>query len=267
VGESMKIAVSGKGGTGKTTITSILARTFMKRGCKVLAIDADPNANLALSLGILPEEAEKITPISENFNLVEEKTGVRPESYGMIFRLSFRVDDIVEKFSVDSPEGIHLLVMGAVRSAGQGCMCPANALVRALLRHLLTKREEVVVVDMVAGLEHIGRGTVEHVDAMLIVSEANLKSLETAKRICKLSKEMGLKKVFSVGNKVYDDSDERMIRRFFKDNKIPLLGLIPFDEEIRRTDAKGGTLIDISNPSAGVLSMMRIGEILLDKAY
>ena len=263
----MKIAVSGKGGTGKTTISAILARTFMQRGFKVLAIDADPNANLALSLGIPPEEAEKITPISENSDLIEEKTGVRPESYGTVFRLSFRVDDIVEKFSVDSPEGIHLLVMGAVRSAGQGCMCPANALVRALLRYLLTKREEVVVVDMVAGLEHLGRGTVEYVDAMLIVSEASLKSLETAKRIYKLSKEMGLKKVFSVGNKVIDDSDERMIRQFFEDNKIPLLGLIPYDEEIRRTDAKGGTVIDISNPTAGVLSMMRIGEMLLDRPF
>jgi CO dehydrogenase maturation factor len=262
----MKIAVSGKGGTGKTTISAILARAFMQRGFKVLAIDADPNANLALSLGIPPEEAEKIIPISENSNLIEEKTGVKPESYGMVFRLSFRVDDIVEKFSVNSPEGVPLLTMGVVRSAGEGCMCPANALIRALLRHLLTKRKEVVVVDMVAGLEHLGRGTVEYVDAILIVSDANLKSLETAKRIYRLSKDMGLKKVFSVGNKVIDDSDERVIRQFFADNAIPLLGLIPYDEEIRRTDAKGGTLIDISNPTSGVLSMMRIGEILLDGA-
>ena len=262
----MKVAVSGKGGTGKTTITALLARTFMKRGYKVLAIDADPNANLALSLGIPQEKAENITPISENLDLIEEKTGVRPESYGKIFRLSFRVDDIVEKFCVKSPVGVHLLVMGAVRSAGQGCMCPANTLVKTLLRYILTKLEEMIIIDMVAGLEHLGRGTVENVDVMLIISEANLKSLETAKRIYKLSKEMGLKKVFSIGNKIVDDSDERMIRKFFEDNKIPLLGIIPYDEEIRRTDAKGGTVIDISNPTEGVLSMMKMGEMLLTRA-
>ena len=116
----MKIAVSGKGGTGKTTIAALLARIFMQKGFKVLAIDADPNTTLAFSLGITPEEADKILPISENSNLIEEKTGVKPGSYGSLFRISFQVDDIVQKFSVDSPVGVPLLIMGAVRSAGQG---------------------------------------------------------------------------------------------------------------------------------------------------
>jgi CO dehydrogenase maturation factor len=261
----MKIAVSGKGGTGKTTTAALLARTFMQRGFKVLAIDADPNTTLAFSLGITPEEADKIIPISENSNLIEEKTGVKPSSYGSLFRLSFRVDDIVQKFSVESPVGVPLLVMGAVRSAGQGCMCPANTLIRALLRHLLTKREEVVVVDMVAGVEHLGRGTVEHIDVMLIVCEPNLKSLETAKRIFKLSNEMGLKNIFAIGNKVYNDTDGKRIQQYLKKNKIPLLGLIPYDEEIKRTDATGDTVIDIANPTTGVKSIIRIGERLLKK--
>jgi CO dehydrogenase maturation factor len=261
----MKIAVSGKGGTGKTTTAALLARTFMQRGFKVLAIDADPNTTLAFSLGITPEEADKIIPISENSNLIEEKTGVKPSSYGSLFRLSFRVDDIVQKFSVESPVGVPLLVMGAVRSAGQGCMCPANTLIRALLRHLLTKREEVVVVDMVAGVEHLGRGTVKHIDVMLIVCEPNLKSLETAKRIFKLSKEMGLRNIFSIGNKVCDDTDGQRIQQYCQKNKIPLLGLIPYDEEIKRTDATGETVIDISNPTIGVKSIIQIGEQLLEK--
>jgi len=261
----MKIAVSGKGGTGKTTISALLARTFLQKGFKVLAIDADPNTTLAFSLGITPEEADKISPISENLNLIEEKTGVKPGSYGSLFRLSFRVDDIVQKFSVESPVGVPLLIMGAVKSAGQGCMCPANTLIRALLRHLLTKHKEMVVVDMVAGVEHLGRGTVKYIDVMLIVCEPNLKSLETAKRIFRLSNEMGLKNIFTIGNKVCDDFDEKMIKQYFKKNKIPLLGFIPYDEVIKKTDATGRTVIDISNPTPGVKSIIRIGERLLNK--
>jgi CO dehydrogenase maturation factor len=261
----MKIAVSGKGGTGKTTTSALLARTFKQRGFKVLAIDADPNTTLAFSLGLSPEEADKIIPISENSNLIEEKTGVKPGSYGSLFRLSFRVDDIVEKFSVESPVGIPLLIMGAVRSAGQGCMCPANTLIRALLRHLFTKREEVVIVDMVAGVEHLGRGTVEHIDVMLIICEPSVKSLETAKRIFNLSKEMGLRNIFTIGNKVYDDTDEKRIQQYCQKNKLPLLGLIPYDEEIKRADATGETVIDIAKPTIGVQNILLIGERLLKK--
>lgn len=262
----MKIAVSGKGGTGKTTISALLARIFLQRGFKVLAIDADPNTTLAFSLGITPEEADKIIPISENSNLIEEKTGVKPDSSGSIFRLSFRVDDIVQKFSVESPVGVPLLIMGAVKFAGQGCMCPANTLIRALLRHLLTKREEVIVVDLVAGVEHLGRGTVEYIDVMLIVCEPNLKSLETAKRIFRLSNELALRNIFAIGNKVCDDADEKRIKQYLQKNKIPLLGFVPYDEEIKRTDAIEGAVIDISNPTIGVKNIIQIGEQLLKKA-
>ena len=188
----MKIAVSGKGGVGKTTVSAILARTFVEKGLKVLAIDADPSVNLPLSLGVPVEATAAIQPIAENADLVTEKTGVRPDTYGGVFRLSFRVDDLVDRFAVTTPSGVYLLVMGAVRSAGQGCMCPANSLVRTLLRHLLTERDEVVVVDLVAGIEHLGRGTAAHVDTMLIVSEPSLKSLETARRVFTLSKEAGI---------------------------------------------------------------------------
>ena len=259
----MKIAVSGKGGVGKTTIAGVLARTLVHRGFKVLAIDADPNANLALSLGISPNMAEKIVPISENADLIEEKTGVRPGSSGSVFRLSFRVDDILDNFSLKSPDGVNLLVMGAVKAAGGGCMCSANALVRSLLRYLLVKRDEAVVVDMEAGTEHLGRGTAEAVDVMLVVTEANLKALETAKRVYKLSEELGIKRIFIVGNKVVGPSDEDMIRRFCDDNDLPLLELIPYDEEMRQADARGDTLIDFSSSSKGISAIQKMGEKLL----
>lgn len=243
----MKIAISGKGGVGKTTVAGALARGLLEGGMKVLAIDADPNSNLALALGMSVEDTAKITPIAENANLIEEKTGVKPASGGVLFRLSFRVDDIIDRFAVDTPSGVNLIVMGAVRSSGQGCMCPANALIRAILRHLLTTRGEGVIVDLEAGVEHFGRGTAEHVDVMLIVTEPSLKSLETAKRVYTLSRDMGIETIFVVGNKIIDSSDEARVKNFCQANEIPLLGLIPHDEEIRKSDAQGVMLDTFSD--------------------
>ena len=259
----MKIAISGKGGVGKTTIAATLARTLCSKGLKVLSIDADPNSNLALALGMSPEEAEKIVPLSENANLIEEKTGVRPDADSIVFRLSFRVDDIIDRFSVETPSGVSLVVMGAVRSSGQGCMCPANSMIRAILRYLLTKRDEAVIIDMEAGVEHFGRGTAEHVNVMLIVTEATVKSLETVKRIYILSKEMGVKAIFAVGNRIVDSSDEEVVKEFCKEKGIPLLGLVPHDEEIRKSDARG-VMLDMR--SKGSLSIQQLGEKLLGLA-
>jgi CO dehydrogenase maturation factor len=256
----MKIAVSGKGGVGKTTISSAIARSLLHHGMKVLAIDADPNANLALALGMSPEEAEKIIAIAENAPLIEEKTGVKPGSGGTLFRLSFRVDDIIDRFSVNTASGVNLIVMGAVRSSGQGCMCPANALIRAILRHLLIQRGEAVIVDLEAGVEHFGRGTAEHVDIMLIVTEASLKSLETVKRVHKLSTELGIETIFVVGNKIADSSDRAMITKFCEAQGFHLLGLIPHDEAIKKSDAQG---ILINSQAAGFRTIQRFSEQLL----
>ncbi|MFQ5836557.1 MAG: AAA family ATPase, partial [Candidatus Bathyarchaeia archaeon] len=191
----MKIAISGKGGVGKTLVAGVLADFFAKKGFKVLAIDADPSPNLALTLGIPLDEANKIVPVSENTQLLESKTRT---SFPGVYRLSFTVDDIVEKFGVKSPYGMNLLVMGIIRSAGEGCTCPANAVIRELLRHLIVERDEVVVMDMEAGVEHMGRGTARHVDIMLIVADSSLKSLETAKKIYGLATEAGIKNAFIV---------------------------------------------------------------------
>ncbi|MFQ6074921.1 MAG: P-loop NTPase [Candidatus Bathyarchaeia archaeon] len=259
----MKIAVSGKGGVGKTTVAGTMARILARRGFRVLAIDADPNTNLALTLGIPLSEAEKVAPISDNADLIERKTGVRPESYGGVFRLSFRVDDIVERFCLRGPEGVGLLVVGTVRAGGQGCMCPANALVRSLLRYLLTRRDEVVVVDMEAGIEHLGRGTARHVDAMLVVVEPSVKSLETAKRVDRLATELGVERVLVVGNKVTTPSDRRMIERFCHESGIPLLAMIPYDEAIREADAQGRAPIDDAPDSPGMASIREICDALI----
>jgi CO dehydrogenase maturation factor len=256
----VKIAVSGKGGVGKTFVAGVLADFFVKKGFKVLAIDADPSPNLALTLGIPLDEANKIVPVSENSQLLESKTRTNFEG---VYRLSFSVDDIVEKFGVKSPYGMNLLVMGTVRSAGAGCTCPANAVIRALLRHLIVERDEVVVMDMEAGVEHMGRGTARRVDTMIIVADSSLKSLETAKKIYGLATEAGIKNAFIVGNKVRDPSEDEMIQRFAFKNKISILDLVPHDETILKADREGEAPLKYAEVSKGIEAIQRIGEKLL----
>ena len=256
----MKIAVSGKGGVGKTLVAGVLANFFARKGFKVLAIDADSSPNLALTLGIPLDKANKIVPVSENTQLLKSKTRTNFEG---VYRLSFTVDDIVEKFGVKSPYGMNLLIMGTVRSAGGGCTCPANAVIRELLRHLIVERDEVVVMDMEAGVEHMGRGTARHVDTMLIVADSSLKSLETAKKIYKLTIQAGIKNAFIVGNKVRGSSEGELIQRFAAENKIPTLDLIPYDETILKADIEGETPLKYAGDSEGIATIHKIGEKLL----
>jgi CO dehydrogenase maturation factor len=239
----MKIAVTGKGGVGKTVITSILASLLHKKEFKVLAVDADPNPNLAYTLGLRDEIAEKIVPIAENAELIEIKTGVKPSQYGSLFRLNFTVDDIIEKYAVETPCGVNLLIMGVVRDATAGCMCPANHLLRMLLRHLLVRRGEVVIADMEAGTEHLGRGTAEHVDAMLVVTEPSVKSFKTATHIKNFAQQMNVKNILLVGNKIINYKDENAIRMLAEREKIPLLGTVHYDSTVREAELSGKSIL------------------------
>ncbi len=256
----MKIAVSGKGGVGKTLVAGVIAEFFARKEFTVLAIDADPAPNLALTLGIPVEDASRIVPISENTPLIESKT---QSGVPGVLNLSFTVEDIIDQFSVKTPYRVSLLVMGTVRFAGGGCMCPANAVIRALLHHLLVKRKEVVVIDLEAGVEHMGRGTVEHVDMMLVVTDSSMKSMEIAKGLHKLTRELGIKKTFIVGNKVAKPEEARFIKNFAKINEMPFLGLIPYDDIVMEADMKGETPLKYAQESKSVKAIRRIGERLL----
>ncbi len=206
-----KLAITGKGGVGKTTLAALLAHTYTEQGRKVIAIDADPAPNLAFALGFPLEAIGEVVPITEMGELITERTGAEPGSIGGYFKLNPKVDDIPERFSITS-RGVKLLIMGGVKKGGAGCLCPENALLRALVHHLLLERMEVVIMDMEAGIEHLGRATAQAVDALLIVVEPGLRSLHTAKLIRRLASDIGLERVYVVGNRVRSAADREFVR-------------------------------------------------------
>ena len=242
----MKIAISGKGGVGKTLLAAFLARTFAESGYSVLAIDADPDANLAATLGF--PEPEKIVPISQMKELVEERTGARPGKAEVYFKLNPRVDDLPEKYSVKR-DGIKLMVMGQVKRGGTGCYCPENVLLQALVNHLLLARNEVVILDMEAGIEHLGRATANAVDKLIVVVEPWRRAIETALRINELAHDIGLRNVAVVGNKIRNEAEKEFIVSSL--TGFEFLGFIPYDQALVDADIANLPLLDASQQIAG----------------
>lgn len=238
----MKLAITGKGGVGKTTLAGILARLYAAEGRPVIAIDANPDANLASALGVPPEDARKITPIAELKELIEERTGAKPGASGGYFSLTPKVDDIPERFSAKK-DGVKLLVMGTVKKGGAGCMCPESALLRNLLSHILVGRPDVVIMDMDAGVEHLGRGTASAVDAFIVVVEPGRRSLQTAEAVRKLAKDLGIERCYVVGNKVKDEADRQFILDGLRG--FELLGFINHNPSIAEADRRGISAFDL----------------------
>lgn len=232
----MKIAITGKGGVGKTTLSATLGYLFAQEGRRVIAVDADPDANLAQALGIKMADIEKIRPIADMPDLIEERTGARPGGMGGVFKLNPRVDDLPEGLGYNI-NGITLLVMGKSKAAASGCYCPENILLKRLLKHLFVERDEVVIVDMEAGIEHLTRGTTEAVDAFIVVVEPGQRSIQTANTVKELAKGLGVKKVFVVANKVRNDNDIAFLKEHIKD--MELLGAIRFNQSVMDADIGG----------------------------
>ena len=230
----LKIAIGGKGGVGKTTITALLARSLAADGGKVIAIDADPVTNLAAGLGI-PEDLP-ITPIVELRDLIAERTGAAPGTMGGFFTLNPKVDDIPERFSRER-DGVKLLVMGTVKTGGGGCICPENTILKALMTHLVLHRDEIVLMDMEAGIEHLGRGTSAAVDALIVVVNPGARSRAAAPTIRKLGQDIGIKNIVVLGNRVRGEEDIKLIREALAD--FPVLGFIPEQEEVATADREG----------------------------
>ena len=237
----MKIAVTGKGGVGKTTFSSILARLYAEEGKSVLAADVDPDANLGLALGFTEEEVEGITPISEMKNLVQERTNASPD--GRFFKINPKVDDIPDKYA-KTCNGVKLLVLGTVDTAGAGCVCPEHVILKRLISHLVLHSDDVVIMDMEAGLEHLGRGTAQDMEQFVVVIEPGARSIQTYKNVKRLATQLGIKHVRVVANKVRNEEDEAYIKE-----RIPeedLLGFMHYNQDVIDADRKGQSPYDFS---------------------
>jgi CO dehydrogenase maturation factor len=237
----MKLAITGKGGVGKTTLTALLAQSYADMGRQVLAVDADPSPCLAGALGFPEELRDELKPIAEMDALIEERTGAKPGTVGGFFTLNPRVDDIPERFSV-LHRGVRLLEMGSVELGGSGCICPEAAMLKTLFTHLLFRKDDILLLDMYAGVEHLGRATVDFVDAMLVVVEPTRRSLGTAKQIKKLANDIGLQRLYLVGNKVRNDDEAKFLESEAKD--IPLIGYMPADLKVQEADRLGIPVYD-----------------------
>jgi len=247
----MKLAVSGKGGVGKTTFSALLIRTLNEQGKHVLAIDADPDANLAAALGI--PDADKIVPIAEMKELVFERTEAQPGTIGGFFKLNPKVDDLPDSLSAKL-ENIKLMRLGGVKKGGSGCICPESTLLRALMLHIVLARDEVVVMDMEAGIEHLGRATASAVDKLIVVVEPGRRSIDTAGHIKKLASEIGLKNICVVGNKIRSKKDEEFLKKHMSGFK--LLGFIPYDEALIEADLDGVSPFDVNSTTKAYVKEM-----------
>jgi len=237
----MKLAISGKGGVGKTTLAALLAQVYADAGRDVLVADGDPSPCLAGALGFPSEFRAQLHPIAEMDELIEERTGAKPGTIGGFFTLNPRVDDIPERFSV-MYKGVRLLEMGSVDIGGSGCICPEAAMLKTLFTHLLFRKDDVLIIDMYAGVEHLGRATVDFVDAMLIVVEPTRRSLGTANQIKQLANDIGLTRCWLVGNKVRNDEE-----RLFLESEtpgLPVLGMMPADLAVQEADRLGIPVYD-----------------------
>ncbi len=247
----MKIAISGKGGVGKTTFAALLIRILNERGKHVLAIDADPDANLAAALGI--PDADKITPIAEMKDLIFERTEAKPGSMGGFFKLNPKVDDLPDALSARL-DNIKLMRLGGIQKGGSGCLCPESTLLRALMTHVVLARNEVVIMDMEAGIEHLGRATASAVDKLIVVVEPGRRSLDTAGHIHKLASEIGLKAIAVVGNKIRSKKDEEFLQKHLKD--FEFIGFIPYDDALIEADLDGVSPFDVDSTATTNVNQM-----------
>ena len=247
----MKIAITGKGGVGKTTFAATLARLYAEEGKTVLAADVDPDANLGLALGFPEELLDEIIPISKMRRLIEERTGATAD------KLNPKVDDIPDTYS-KTYNGVKLLTLGTVETGGGGCVCPEHVMLKRILNYLSLRSQDVVIMDMEAGLEHLGRGTCEGMEQFVVVIEPGARSVQTYRNVKRLAQDLGVKQVRVVANKVRGAEDEEFIR-----SKIPagdLLGFIHYNTEVIDADRQGQSPYDFSRKATD--EIRKIKEIL-----
>jgi CO dehydrogenase maturation factor len=248
----MKIAITGKGGVGKTTFAATLARLYAAEGKNVLAADVDPDANLGLALGFPEELLDSIVPITKMRKLVQERTGANDDN--KFYKINPKVDDIPDTYS-KTCNGVKLLVLGTVDTAGSGCVCPEHVMLKRIINHLVLRSNDVVILDMEAGLEHLGRGTTAGMDQFVVVIEPGARSIQTYKNVKRLAEGLGVKQVRVVANKVRNEKDEEFIR-----SRIPeedLLGFVHYNEDVIDADRQGRSPYDFSEEAVREITKIK----------
>jgi len=251
----LKIGVAGKGGTGKTFIAGTLARFFAK-SLNVLAIDNDPSMNLIYTLGMNPSLRETIIPISQMTDLIMERTAIKGGG-SIVYKANPHVSDIPDRFKISGPDGLQLLVLGTVNQPSSGCLCAPNVLVRSLLSELILNRDEIVIIDFEAGIEHLGRGTAKSLDILLIVTGAYQKSLDLTQKLKGLAERLGIKNIFLIGNMIEDKISEDLIGNWAKRNSIEVIGMIPRDKEVVICEQTGQCPYDVLQKSSRAIQEIK----------
>ena len=253
----MKIAIAGKGGVGKTTISGTICRVLGKKGGKVLAIDGDPNPNLSIVLGIDKEATQPPSLSTDIIERVEEGEGT------WRFQVKMPFNDILDTYAQDAPDNIKLLIVGKPEKAGTGCMCGSHTVVRELIHSALTSENNAaMVVDTEASLEHMKRGTSKHVDKMYTVLEPYYRSLEAAGRFAEMARQLGIEQVEAIANKVRNEEEEQAIREYCEKINLPLAAVVPFDEKVRDADLKGMSIVDYDENSEVVMAISSLVDNL-----
>jgi CO dehydrogenase maturation factor len=241
ISSGLKIAIGGKGGVGKTTVCAVWAQLFAEEGFDVLAIDADPNTNLALAFGISSERSPE--PLIKMKQLIAERTGTERGATGAYFKLNPKVSDLPEKYWIEA-SGVKLLILGGITQAGAGCACPEGAFLKALLSHTILGRQEIVLVDLAAGVEFMGRASVQGVDALVVVVEPGGRSIETAKTIARMGGELGIKHVAAIANKITDIAQVETIKSQLD---LPVLSNINYNPAVQEADLRNKAVFAASN--------------------
>jgi CO dehydrogenase maturation factor len=242
----MKIAITGKGGVGKTTLAAALIQLLAQKGQNVIALDADPNINLGSALGFPDEILNQIIPISQQNKLIEERTGAKVKQYGQIFKLNPEVSDVVDKYATIY-NSIALLVLGGLEKGGSGCACPENTFIRALITDLVLFKDQTLIIDMEAGVEHLGRATVKGVDLMIVVIEPSNRSVGVAHRIIQMAADIDIENIKIVINRSNGPEDEQFIKDSFPNFEI--FGVIPNSDTIRDNERNKKAVLNGLNPS------------------
>lgn len=256
-----RIVITGKGGVGKTTITALLSHLFAEKGFTTLAVDEDPQMNLPYAIGISRAESDRIIPLAKNFDYVEEKTGARPGAgWGLMLKLNPDVSDVVERFGTKGPGGVNILVMGTIEHAATGCLCPENTLLEAVIRYINLRKDEVILMDTPAGVEHFGRTIALGFDQALLITDPTFNAVQVVKHAAQLAKELGISSVWLVINRVRSENDIRKVQELLGDSMDLFSGQfsLPYDESLIACEPDVRPVLSGTSPFIGGLRFLLV---------